>query len=55
MIMLSTPPRGQYLQPPTDEPRVPNNQRSTHEQPPPDVCRRNGPGPPGGPDGLDAP
>ena len=26
--------------------RVPNNQRSTHEQPPSDVCRRNGPGPP---------
>jgi hypothetical protein len=34
---------------------VPNNQRSTHEQPPSNVCRRNGPGPPGKPGSLDAP
>jgi hypothetical protein len=35
--------------------RVPNNQRSTHEQPPSNICRRNGPGPPSKLGGLDAP
>ena len=35
--------------------RVPNNQRSTHEQPPQNIRLRNGPGPPGKPGGLDAP
>ena len=38
--------REQYLQPPARE-RGPNNQRSTHEQPAPDVRRCTGPGPPG--------
>jgi len=33
----------------------PNNQRSTHEQPPQNIRLRNGPGPPGKPGGLDAP
>jgi hypothetical protein len=34
---------------------VPNSQRSTHEQPPSNICRRYGPGPPSKLGGLDAP
>ena len=36
-------------------PSVPNNQRSTHEQPPQNIRLRYGPGPPGKPGSLDAP
>ena len=50
---LSTPRRAVLTT--RNRSRVPNNQRSTHEQPPSNVCRRNGPGPPDESGSLDAP
>lgn len=52
-IMLSTPRRAVLTA--SDPGNQPNNQRSTHEQPPQNICLRYGPGPPGKPGSLDAP